>query len=184
LGPGPIYLLGLNPGGDPEDPLLSKLTIAKSLTDLPTTETNSYLDTTWIGRGLLQGRVIWLLEALGLDARDVAASNLSFVRSPDAKTGRIRFFADTCWPVHEQILEIVRPRLVLTYGNEAYWYLAERLDGRGHAQYLCGHGSWSCRSFTVPGRFQVAAVPHLSWYAISNHPEVVDWLKLLQLAGA
>ena len=47
LKPGPIYFLGLNPGGDPEDPLLSSLTIAKSLADLPTKTENSYLDTIW-----------------------------------------------------------------------------------------------------------------------------------------
>jgi hypothetical protein len=184
LRPGSVYLLGLNPGGSPEDPRLRELTIAKSLADLPTKTTNSYLDTTWVGRGLLQSRVIGLLKALDLDVKDVAASNLSFVRSKEAKTGQIRFFADVCWPVHEKILEIVKPRLVLAYGDETYWYLAKQLGGRNHAKYRCGHGSWSCRNFAVGGRFQVASVPHLSWYAISNHPEVVDWLKILQLAGA
>lgn len=120
LQPGEVYLLGLNPGGSPDDPRLAKLTIGASIAELPTKTHNSYLDTTWVGRAFLKRRVKWLLPALGLNARDVAASNVSFVRSPDKKTAQIAHLGDLCWPVHERILDIVRPRLVLTYGDDAY----------------------------------------------------------------
>lgn len=84
LRPGPSYLLGHNPGGDANNRAL--LTVGGSLDDLPANTINSYLDTRWSGRlsigsSPLQQRVKWLLSELGVDPRDVAASNLIFPRS-------------------------------------------------------------------------------------------------------
>src|SRR3982751_3732883 len=78
LRPGSIYLLGLNPGGEPGNKRL--MTVSQSLKSLPTNKTNSYLDSTWSGRDVLQRRVLWLLAGLGFHPRQVAASNLCFVR--------------------------------------------------------------------------------------------------------
>ena len=54
---------------------------------------------------------------LGLDPRSVAASNLILVRSRDAAGSRFGQFAELCWPVHQEILRLIRPRLVIAYGN-------------------------------------------------------------------
>src|SRR5947209_4211108 len=99
-------VLGVNVGPNPQLPTLA-LTIGPA----------PMLDTTWSGRDVLQIRVIWLLTALGRHPRSVAASNLSFVRSRDARSSEVRKYAEVCWPVHEASLEIVKPRLVIVYGN-------------------------------------------------------------------
>ena len=83
LSPGDIYLLGLNPGGK------GYISIDKHLNDLLTKGTNSYLDEEWEngiskwskGDAPLQKRVIYLIESLGYNVRDVCASNLIFVTS-------------------------------------------------------------------------------------------------------
>src|SRR5437016_3951996 len=120
LRPGPVYLLGLNPGGDPT----GHETIREMLERLPSRTANAYLDESWErqscpGQAQLQQRVAWLLQQLGLQVRDVCASNLIFTRSKATAGAGYPQTADMCWPVHDTILDIVRPRLVVAYGNSS-----------------------------------------------------------------
>ena len=78
---GPVYLLGHNPGGSPEDQ--SANTIRASLDALPTKTINNYLDEAWQmasgrsfsrGQAPLQRRVVWLLQELGLPKLNVLHS--------------------------------------------------------------------------------------------------------------
>ena len=134
----------------------------------------------------LQRRVIWLLSTLGLNPRDVAASNLIFPRSRDAASSQFERFAELCWPVHEWILDVVRPRLVIAYGNSdpsPYSFLAWKYGVADPESHPSGHGRWDCRSFLVPGRFRVVGLPHLSRYKVSAHPEVGAWMKSLMTRG-
>lgn len=182
LKPYPLYLLGHNPGGSPENPAFD--TIRSSLDLLPSKTTNNYLDESWagcdVGRSRLQTRVCGLLEALGHEPRDVPASNLVFVRSRDAGTSQLDRFADVCWPVHEQILAIVRPKVVIVFGNSAgspYSFFAQKYGAQNKITVPSGHGSWLCKAFEVPGLFRVVGLPHLSRYKITAHAQVIDWLK-------
>jgi len=83
LQPSQIYLLGLNPGGNPE--LHANETIENSLSKLPSKVTNNYLHDSWAkfqpGEAPLQKRVVGLLKALGYDPGSVPASNLIFRRT-------------------------------------------------------------------------------------------------------
>lgn len=183
LQPGDAYLLGLNPGGDPSNRAM--MTIRQSLDDLVShdpvrREWNSYLDARWKGRQTLKNRIAWLLRNLGLEPRTVAASNLVFPRSRDEKTCQYDRFADACWDVHERVLSVVQPRLILTYGGTPYRFLAERFGSHKEEAYPSGHGDWNCRSFDVHGRFRVVGLPHMSLYAIDHHPKVVEWVKMRQ----
>jgi hypothetical protein len=194
LRPGAAYLLGHNPGGDQQDAGLYK--VGRSLDDLPRRTWNSYVDTQWTGRGgmkypvgqaPLQLRVRWLLERLGLDPREVAASNLIFPRSKDAAGSRFHDLSAACWPVHADILRIVRPRLVLVFGNSGlspYRFLVDRFRPDHEECHPSGHGTWKCRSFVVGNRFRVVGVPHLSRYKISAHDDVVNWIKRLSKPSA
>ena len=133
LRPGPLYLLGLNPGGDPN----KHETIEEALDRLPSKESNAYVHETWErhgdpGQAPLQRRVRWLARQLGLDVEGVCAANLIFARSRDASASDYPRLADLCWPIHVAILEVVRPRLIIAYGNSAvspYAYLRTRLNG-------------------------------------------------------
>ena len=112
----------------------------------------------------------------------MAASNLIFPRSRDAVDSQFRKYSKLCWPVHEEILRIVQPRLVIVYGNSGkspYRFLADEFGAETDAICRSGHGAWVCRSFMVPGRFRVVGIPHLSRYDISAHENVVAWIKKL-----
>ena len=87
LKPSDIYLLGFNPGGANGKP------VEQSISSMLTNTTNAYLDESWenhkgvwaSGEAPLQKRVQWIFESLGINTRDVCASNLIFLQSREAQ---------------------------------------------------------------------------------------------------
>ena len=182
LKPGRIYLLGHNPGGSP----LAKAaqTIGLCLDALPHKETNDYLDESWknqpAGTSFLQLRVKWLLQNIGLNPREVAASNLIFPRSVAAAGIRFAELSEICWPVRERILDIVGPALVIVFGNSGespYAFLRQKFNASSETTVPSGHGTWNCRTFDVRGRFRVVGLPHLSRYNVRAHAHIATWLN-------
>lgn len=183
LKPGTVYLLGLNPGGKGGPPL------RHGISHMLNQEENAYVDQAWQndsgswepGCAPLQRRVKWLLEALGQHPQDVCASNLIFVQSRDA-SGVSSELARRCWPLHEAIIGIVQPRLLLTFGNAGlspYSFLHSMLGGE-QVFAPSGHGSWSLKGFhtSLAGQIVfIAGLPHLSRYSPIDRPGVVDWLR-------
>ncbi|UOB05885.1 uracil-DNA glycosylase family protein [[Acidovorax] ebreus] len=181
--PGEIYFLGLNPGGQ------GGVSLRERLATLLSREENAYLDEAWDngggsykpGEAPLQKRVGWLLSQLGADTRDVLSTNLIFMQSRDASGVSIEH-AKLCWPVHEALLSIVRPRLILTFGNSSfspYGYL-HALYGGSQRYAPSGHGDWSVKGFNAQmswGEVFVAGLPHLSRYDPTDKHHVVDWIK-------
>jgi len=180
LRPGSIYLLGLNPGGDPT----KHQTVRQTLDALASKVTNAYLDERWErhyhpGHAPLQRRIQWLAHEMGLDLRKVCATNLIFVRSKDGARSGYPSLADVCWPIHLAILELVQPKLIIAFGNSSvspYAYLRRRLNGSPEKTFPSGHGSWLCRVFRS-AETRVVGLPHLSRYAVHKHPEVGIWLR-------
>ena len=189
LRPGPVYLLGLNPGGNPDDPRHREQTIGSTLDVLHSKRENEYLDVSWRERGVrrpagqakLQRRVRRLAEMMGLNLQTVCSANLLFARSTTAENSDYSELAPICWPVHELILGLVQPRLIVVFGNSGispYSYLVSRFEPAREETFPSGHGSWCCRSFNVGG-MRVAGLPHLSRYAVDLHPPVGEWLRTL-----
>ena len=186
---GSIYLLGLNPGGDPTT---HDDTVGSSLAELSSRKNNAYLDESWeyrgkpypIGQSPLQIRVCWLLERLGTAPRDVCASNIIFTRSKGSSGSGYPETAELCWPVHEQIIRIVRPKVIVAFGNSGvspYRFLRKQLHGTNETSIESGHGCWACSTFVGLSGIRVVGLPHLSRYAVINNPRVADWVKDIAL---
>jgi hypothetical protein len=187
--PGDLYLLGINPGGDPDQ--LDYESIAQSIAALPEKDTNSYLDEIWRvgtapGAMPLQRRVAWLLSYLGYEPRAVCASNLIFVRSRGSGQARYPALAYPCWKVHRRIISIVQPKVILVFGQEAYDFLRNRLPSNASNGCIdydpipAKWGNWRCTacSRTLVGRRRlIIGLPHLSWFSIDTRPEVAGWVK-------
>lgn len=120
-----LYIMGFNPGGDPDD---IKTSVIESLKDLKD-KYCSYTDECWRkgcledcqkhkGDKLHQKMVKELAEILGYDIREVFAANAIFIRSKEQSDLQesLKLF-DRCWPVHQLFLSIVRPRTMLCLGN-------------------------------------------------------------------
>ena len=127
---GPIYTLGLNPGGTPTDETIFQLEDMTFFQNNP--NWSEYLSEKWKskngqygpGEAPLQGRV---REVLGFILKEIGrepkiektfATNLYFFRSPDGKMlqkyGRGNY---DCWKYHERFLEIIRPKIIVCIGN-------------------------------------------------------------------
>ena len=181
LRPGSIYLLGLNPGGDP---VTHHDTIADSLRELPSRTINAYVDESWSGQEIgcsrLQRRVCWLIQQLGFNVRDVCAANLIFIRSSNSTGSDYPKLAEFCWPVHERILRIVQPKAVVVFGNSGvspFRFLQVHYGATKLVSFHSGHGAWQCFGFTAPTGTKVVGLPHLSRYAINKHRDVASWVK-------
>lgn len=180
---GPLYLLGFNPGGDPDNPHPSHYTIKQAILHLASKTNNDFVDEVWQGANTpgskpLQGRVKWICEELGLNVREVCAANLVFVRSRKETDVEMPGMADICWPVHEEVLQIVQPSVVLTHGRLAFDDIYRRLGSSTGAipvNFPSGHGSWTCRQTLVRFRgrsFHLFQIPHLSRY--KPKPRVIE----------
>jgi hypothetical protein len=183
LKPGDAYLLGVNPGADPDG--LDDANIEAHLEKLRSTDINRYLDGEWdrgrIGQDKFQRRVVWLLRNLGYDPREVCASNLIFSRSHQQKGSGYPATADRCWPVHERILRLVQPRLIICVGNLPFGYIMKHSRSEGLMEKLpSGHGSWRCQGARVhieDRLVDVVSVPHLNRYKIIDKGDVADWIR-------
>ena len=124
LVPGPLYVMGYNPGGESEvEGPSGEGTIDSSLAAVrEKTDWNDWADGRY-GPGetynTFQKNVRTVFEALGADPRRTFSTNALFIRSRAASgvDGAWDVWWDTCWAVHQLFLDVVRPRVVVCLGN-------------------------------------------------------------------
>lgn len=197
-----ILVMGYNPGGD-EGPALKKEIDAKFARTV-----NHYLDNWHQRKGQdaagnqqyreskqfpLQRRLQWLVGELGHSLETVCATNLIFFQSHRSGGVNHKNDSEVCWPVHERILAIVKPKIIVAIGNggtSAYTALKQRLRSHEGFQEMTpdmasGHGSWKLRAFQVKldGRsLTVLGFPHLSYYAVDSKRAYLEpFLERLQI---
>jgi hypothetical protein len=123
LADGRLYVMGLNPGGDPEE--IGK-SVVESLGEVE--EDHSELGKEWSKshRGLhpLQKRVIELLKIfwkerdIEEEKKKVFWTNAIFLRSINANILSTPLeLWDMCWPIHQYFLSIIKPEIILCLGN-------------------------------------------------------------------
>lgn len=195
LTPGMFYLLGLNPGDD-TGPTISECIEG---TFKSKDNRNSYFDDDWstsrrsycVGGHPLQKHLVKLFVALGHDLRNICASNLIFTKSNGQYGAGFPRNADICWPVHRYIINIVRPSVLLVYGNgqiSPYAYIRNlpTPPSTGFREDLpsisAQSGDWKCKAFkTIVDDHPVLVIglPHLSRYSKATHPDIVKWIQNL-----
>lgn len=176
---GPVYLLGLNPGGSESSTLRDSIAASRA-------GHNAYLDEEWApgghvqpkGQATLQRRVQALCAAMGCDTRAVPASNLVFTRS--TRTGMHLDYAGAlklCLPVHHIFLKAIRPAFLMTFGSMDYFRQAVTVTQSESRS--AEHGTWQAHRgrATVAGQ-EVAFgnVPHMSLWASDKRPAVIEWV--------
>jgi hypothetical protein len=139
--PSDIYILGLNPGGDPVRQ--ADETIVHHMQEAlvrPSANWSAYLDESWNGRPAgtygMQPRIRHLLLSFGLHSHSIPASNVVFVRSAreaDLKHQKQQLL-EACWPVHQAVIDTLGVKNILCLGATAGGWVREALD----AHTLCG----------------------------------------------
>jgi hypothetical protein len=116
--PNKLYIVGLNPGGDPVAQAAETIGAHRQRFRDGQAWWSEYADESWRGakpgEGGMQPRVLHMIARLGLDARAVPASNVVFARSSTEamlqkeKAELLR----ACWPIHKAVIEALAVRIV------------------------------------------------------------------------
>ena len=169
-----LYVLGLNPGGAPE--LHDEETLSDNL-DLVLRRAcerwSSFLDERWRrdrkdyppGMAPLQLKMQELLGCLGLDPREVPASDLVFVRSRQAKDlDKRRELMEECWPFHRAVIEQLRVRVVLCLYKEVGEFVRPKVSAFSNPvdevvqQSRSGNMTYRWQSFRAPNGLRIVQV--------------------------
>ena len=177
-GPRPLYILGLNPGGDPS--AYPTETVEKHTRQVlnPKNSENwsAYRDERWDGRPpgqeRMQLRILHLLWRLHLDPGEVPASNLFFVRSrrgEDISSERKKQLAACCWPFHQEVIAQLKPQVILCLGEEAEAVVRRKTGAQKQVdQFVENYNRrrWKSLCFTNDEGLKIIRV---------THPSLADW---------
>jgi hypothetical protein len=172
--PSSVYLLGLNPGGDPI--AQSAETVAADILQFRTQPArwSAYADESWQGAAPgtwgMQPRVLHMLRGLGLDPREVPASNVVFVRSSNEVALRLEKaeLLASCWPVHQAVIETLDVRAVICFGGTAGRWVREKLgaDTKFDQFMETNARGWTSEAHRAQNGHTVVTV---------THPGRADW---------
>ena len=174
-GPCPLYILGLNPGGDPV--IQKRETVEwhtrKVLEEKPAVW-SEYTDESWDGsppgRHGMQPRVTHLLSRLGLHPGKVPASNLIFLRSgrESGIADQIEPLTKLCWPFHQTVIKHVEPRVILCFGLTAGKQVKRKTGALVQVDKFVERNKrfWTSRTFVNADGLKVV---------VASHPSIADW---------
>lgn len=169
-----VYVLGLNPGGCPMRQ--RNETVAADIEQFWSQPAvwSAYSDESWEGKAPgtagMQPRMLHLFARLGLDPRQVPASNVVFVRSrSEADLARQKqLLLDACWPVHEAVIEVLQVKAVMCLGNTASQWVRARLGAHEHVDTFVEANArgWQSKAHRASNGMAVLTL---------THPGRVDW---------
>jgi hypothetical protein len=84
--------------------------------------------------------------------------------------------------VHRFLLEQIQPQTILSIGGgKVFNFIASHgMLLAPVEQRASGHGDWQCQATRVAigdRAFRLISLPHLSRYAVNQHPDVIQWVK-------
>jgi hypothetical protein len=174
-----LYILGFNPGGDPQD---RTETVATNIEQVrhEAEDWCAFLDQDWrpggryYGRGKapLQLEMQDLATCLGLDLRGIPVSDVIFARSRQAHhMDNPRKLMDLCWPFHQAVIEGPRIRVVLCLYKGAAEFVREKTGARVQpvdracARSRAGREYWR-ETFEAPSGLKIVQITRptgISW---------------------
>ena len=170
-----LYILGLNPGGDPEK--LGNDSIEAHTEWVSTTAPevwSAYRDERWMGKEPgchgLQPRLLHMFRSVGLQPGAVPSSNLVFVRSR-RETGIKSAFeqlANLSWPFHRFVIEALGPKVILCLGRSAGDYVRRQTGALQPYAVFTEHNNrrWQSTAYRSVHGLKVI---------VATHPSVADW---------
>lgn len=174
--PSRIYILGLNPGGDPvaqSDETIER-DVAEWLAGPP--NWSAYADESWQGAPPgtwgMQPRMLHMFNRVGLDARSVPASNVVFVRSRDERAiaAEKAELLRLCWPVHQAVIDSLGVDAIICLGNTAGKWVRGQV---GATDRFDSYQETNARGWTAEAHRNAAG---LSVITVS-HPGRQNWIS-------
>ena len=177
--PSDVYILGLNPGGDPAkypDETVANHTDAV-LRNM-SSNWSAYRDEPWSegrvapGTRPMQRRVLYLFKKMGLNAGEVPASNLIFPRSSRKATleGDFRRFVSECWTFHEAVIQGLGVRVVVCLGGDVGEWVCRQSNANRFVDNFVEKNDrrWKSNLYASSSGLTVAVLSHPSIAAWTN----------------
>jgi hypothetical protein len=182
--PVPLYILGLNPGGNPEAPT-SETIEQNNKGIMAHAKWSAFCDESWAGKPPgthgMQPRVRSMFNELNIDLRQTPASNLIFVRTQQQQNlleNNLMILEELCWQFHKTVIERLRPQAILCFGRIAGLRVLVRLGQ--HLQQISLDGlpkmvdrfveqndrRWKSEGWEFPSGHKVI---------IATHPSRANW---------
>ncbi len=170
----PLYVLGLNPGGCPEEQAQNTIARHHAGWLTQTKPYSSYVDEKWEGKEKsehgLQPRIRHMFERLDRDLQITPASNVVFVRSRDEASlaSKKNSLIEVCWPVHQAVIDTLGVQVVLCLGKTAGQWAREALGAQQFFDAFKESNSrgWVSEAHLAPSGKAVVTL---------THPGRVDW---------
>jgi hypothetical protein len=174
--PSMLYLLGLNPGGDPEQHLAD--TIEAHTRKVLGRQNNwcAHRDESWDGRPpgsyRMQPHVLHVLRQLQLDPGEVPSSNVAFTRTVSAKQlGRsFQDLAELCWPLHAAVIEQLKVKTILCFGQDAGNFVQRKIGAHRHIGGLVEKNNRRWQSNAYENDVGIAVI-------VATHPSRASWIN-------
>jgi hypothetical protein len=177
----PLYVLGLNPGGDPAIHAHETVWLHTQSVLGRTKEWCAYRDNSWDGRqpgtAILQKSVSHMMDALGLNPALVPMSNLVFKRSKDANSirGELPQLVADSWAFHDRVISDLKIMVVLCFERTTSSWIRKMLDANELVDEMLERNNRKYRSFTHVNDRGVAVVTVLHgsrfpWYIPESDP--------------
>jgi hypothetical protein len=182
LAPGNFYILGQYPTDEEKRTLGAELTTLPSLDESHLKGRNEEADWQKPAENLT-----WLMDRLGSPLAKTCVSNLVFIESRKADSLGSKVL-DLCWPVHERIIGIVKPKVILSMGNgrsSPFDFISgihyrefgkrpkvDRMEDKTHKGFFL-----KSFSTTISGvKIRVIGLPNFSRYKIVGKDDLAEWI--------
>ena len=177
--PSELYILGLNPAGDPTGSFTVSRNINLILHHHPD-NWSAYRDERWRGmrpgNSPMQRRVLYLLKRVGRDPGEVPASETVFLRNTDwTKLGDFESLAEECWPFHQAVVQMLRVRVIVCLGRHAGGWARRHLNAHKQVDEFVENNRrlWKSRAHRNVDGLTVVTLTHPSqaaWTVAATDP--------------
>lgn len=176
--PSALYVLGLNPAGDPTWPHTIRKNVEAVLREYPD-NWSAWRDEQWEGqspgRNWRQRRVLHLFERIGRDPGEVPCSEAVFLRTTDPNKLDMDSLAQLCWPFHEAVIERLGVRVIACLGHRAGSIVRHRVSAHRKVDQFMedNRRRWKSQTHESADGLSVVTLTHPSqadWTARSSDP--------------
>ena len=185
--PSDLYILGANPGGNPDDS--PDATVAKNvhhvLCEVPE-NWSAYRDDCWgpnCTKNRLQRGVLHLFDRLKLDAGEVPASEVVFLRSKSLAEIPFERLAEQCWPFHRAVIDRLGVKVVVCIGKRAGEFVRRQLNAHEPIDWFSERNRrrWESHSHRSDCGIIVVTLTRASQVDWTNRASDPTWLVIRAL---
>lgn len=162
----PLYLLGLNPGGQHPQTVRQQYVEARA----GRSDYSAFRGHTWKDESRIDRNVLHLLAKLSMDPGTVPASCVVHLRTQSESDLKREFqhLASLCWPFHHAVIETLGVRVVVCFGSLGAGFVRRQLRANEQIDSFVERNNrgWESKTYVAGSGIKVVQV---------THPSRADW---------